>query len=459
MKGANEDTPFNNSDPVYGTQGVPSAANTPGGRNSGASWTDHSGNLWLFGGFGLDANETDSALNDLWEFSPSSNQWTWAGGSSTAGTNYSGLYTVYGQQGVYGTLGTASVGNVPGGRANSVAWVDGSGNFWLLGGLAFDSAGAFGYMNDLWEFNPTSKQWTWVSGSDTVQGAQVAVYGTLGVAAPGNVPRGFADATGWMDSNGNLWLFGGYAFDGTGNEGYGWYNNLWEFNPSTVEWAWVSGGGTNDNQPGSYGTKGVPSSTNVPGSRSGAVSWIDRSGNLWLFGGNNGSDLGPDLLNDLWNFNPASGQWTWMGGADGPGAGLPGQYGTMGMASASNMPGGRENASAWIDSRGNLWLFGGAGYDSTLSSAGGDQLDDLWEFNPSNNEWMWVNGNNVGDQPGIYGVKGTPSGTNVPGARYNASSWIDGDGNFWVFAGWGTDDTYAIAGATVLNDLWRYEPN
>jgi N-acetylneuraminic acid mutarotase len=131
----------------------------------------------------------------------------------------------------------------------------------------------------------------------------------------------------------------------------------------------------------------------------------------------------------------------------------------MGMASASNMPGGRENASAWIDSRGNLWLFGGAGYDSTLSSAGGDQLDDLWEFNPSNNEWMWVNGNNVGDQPGIYGVKGTPSGTNVPGARYNASSWIDGDGNFWVFAGWGTDDTYAIAGATVLNDLWRYEPN
>ena len=36
---------------------------------------------------------------------------------------------------------------------------------------------------------------------------------------------------------------------------------------------------------GVYGPKGVPSPSNVPGSRVGAVSWIDNSGNLWLFGG------------------------------------------------------------------------------------------------------------------------------------------------------------------------------
>jgi N-acetylneuraminic acid mutarotase len=390
---------------------------------------------------------TEGSLNDLWEFIPNTNQWVWVSGSDRAD-----------QSGVYGVLGTAATSNVPGGRTNSVAWADGGGNLWLFGGLGYDSNGAYGYLNDLWEFNPSSEEWTWVSGSSTVQGAEVAIYGAMGVAAPGNVPRGFAEATGWADSNGNLWLFGGYAYDGTGSEGYGWYNNLWKFDPGTAEWTWVSGGGPNNDQPGVYGMEGVPSPANVPGSRSGAVSWIDSSGKLWLFGGNSGVGL----FNDLWNFNPTSGQWTWISGASGPGAGsagLPGQYGTMGIASVSNVPGGREDASGWIDSSGNLWLFGGDGYDSTLSSSGGVWLDDLWEFNPSNNAWKWVNGYNIGNQPGVYGVKGMPSANNVPGCRYSASSWIDSDGNFWIFAGWGNDDNYAEAGATILNDMWRYEPN
>ncbi|HWW17251.1 MAG TPA: kelch repeat-containing protein [Candidatus Saccharimonadales bacterium] len=299
------------------------------------SWTDASGNFWLFGGFGLDANVTSSALNDLWEFSPASSEWTWVSGANTAGTNYSGLYAVYGQQGVYGVLGAPSASTVPGGRANAVTWVDSSGDLWLFGGLAFDSAGTFGYMNDLWKFNLTSKQWTWVSGSNTVQGAQTAVFGTQGVAAPGNVPLGVTGATGWIDNAGNLWLFGGVAYV----QGYGWYNNLWEFTPSTGQWKWVSGGGSNPNQPGNYGTIGVPSASNVPGARQGAVGWIDSRGFLWLFGGNDGNAIGPGDLNDLWNFNPASGEWTWISGSNNPAAGLPGQYGTKGVASGSSVPG------------------------------------------------------------------------------------------------------------------------
>jgi hypothetical protein len=39
------------------------------------------------------------------------------------------------------------------------------------------------------------------------------------------------------------------------------------------------------NQNGVYGTKGVAASANVPGARCKAVSWIDSSNNLWLFGG------------------------------------------------------------------------------------------------------------------------------------------------------------------------------
>jgi N-acetylneuraminic acid mutarotase len=413
----------------------------------------------LFGGFGLDANVANSALNDLWEFSPATNEWIWVKGSSTAGTtNCSGLYVVCGQQGVYGILGTPSPSNAPGGRANAVSWSDTSGNLWLFGGLAFDSIGTFGYMNDLWKFDLVSQQWTWVSGSNTVQGAQTAVYGTRGIAAPGNVPLGLTRATGWIDKAGNLWLFGGSNIVATGVEDFGIYNNLWEFTPSTGLWKWVSGGGPNYNQPPSYGVIGVPSASNDPGAREGAVGWLDGRGKLWLFGGTDGNEVGPSVLNDLWSYDPSTGEWTWLSGSDNPAAGTPGHYGTTGVASAANVPGGRYDATGWIDNSGKIWLFGGNGYDSTLSSTGAVQLNDLWEFDPSITQWTWVSGSNVGNQPGTYGTKGTASANDVPGGRYDVSSWIDNKGNFWVFAGWGYDNNPTEAGSTILNDLWRYQP-
>ena len=51
---------------VYGVQGIAAAANTPGGRSGGASWTDTSGNFWLFGGPSVPAGAGDTVLNDQW---------------------------------------------------------------------------------------------------------------------------------------------------------------------------------------------------------------------------------------------------------------------------------------------------------------------------------------------------------------------------------------------------------
>ena len=53
---------------------------------------------------------------------------------------------------------------------------------------------------------------------------------------------------------------------------------------AALNWTWISGANTINAQ-GVYGTKGVPAAGNVPGARSGSVSWIDGAGNLWLFGG------------------------------------------------------------------------------------------------------------------------------------------------------------------------------
>jgi hypothetical protein len=50
--------------------GVPAVGNIPGGRWEPSTWTDRSGNLWLFGGQGFDANGIDHNLNDVWRYQP-----------------------------------------------------------------------------------------------------------------------------------------------------------------------------------------------------------------------------------------------------------------------------------------------------------------------------------------------------------------------------------------------------
>ena len=76
--------------------------------------------------------------------------------------------------------------------------------------------------------------------------------------------------------------------------------------PSTAnEWTWMSGSNT-PNQPGVYGTQGVASEANTPGGRTGAASWTDSSGNLWLFGGLTGTSTGETSLSDLWELNTTS---------------------------------------------------------------------------------------------------------------------------------------------------------
>jgi len=474
---------------VYGTLGTPAAGNIPGGRDNGATWTDSSGHLWLFGGFGYDATGAIlGLLNDLWEFNPATNQWTWMGGSNTLPT----CASLCEQAGVYGTLGTPAAGNIPGGRSGAATWTDSGGHLWLFGGSTFDAtSNANGLLNDLWEFNPSTGLWAWMGGSSTI-GSNCSgvfpnelcglpgVYGTLGTAAAGNIPGGHAGAASWIDSTGHLWLFGGFGLDSTGTQSY--LNDVWEFNTSTLQWTWMGGSsvGVSGGQPGVYGTLGTASATNIPGSRAGASTWTDSSGHFWLFGGSNPATTGPDDFNDLWEFNPSTNQWTWMGGSSTIGSncalpyetqqiqtcGQPGVYGTSGSPAAANIPGGRSSAASWIDSSGNLWLFGGTGMDSAGSTG---LLDDLWSFSPSTNQWTWMGGSNlIGSdcllgptdtcgQPGVYGTLGSPAVQNIPGSREGTSSWTDSSGHFWLFGGIGVDANGSHVG--FLNDVWEYQPS
>jgi len=446
--------------PVYGTQGTPSTANLPGNRYGASTWTDSNGNLWLLGGYGYDSTGTSGYLNDLWEYSPTARTWTWVGGSNVVGANDS-------QFGVYGTQGTAAAGNLPGGREYAASWTDNGGRLWLFGGFgsgAGPSTSDFGYLNDLWMYNPSTNLWTWEGGSNnpsTVAYTEVpGVYGTRGTPSTSNIPGARLYASFATDSRGNFWLFGGEGGDSAGNQAE--LNDLWMFNPSTGAWTWVNGASvvpgaaTNPGSgtPGVYGTKGTASSGSMPGSRQASAAWMDLSGNLWLFGGGGEDSTGRSgELSDLWMFNAANDEWTWVGGSNTvpAGGGNPGVYGTEGSPSATDIPGSRYTASAWTDTQGNLWLFGGQGFDSAGNYG---SLNDLWTYSPSANEWTWMDGSNLRSQYGSYGTLGVASPSNTPGYRNSAAAWTDKSGNFWLYGGDATS-----GGDSVLfyySDLWEY---
>ncbi|MGA3346362.1 MAG: kelch repeat-containing protein [Terracidiphilus sp.] len=429
---------------AYGPLENFAASNSPGGRFSAATWTDKSGNLWFFGGHGIDGSDQEGYLNDLWEYSPSRGEWAWMSGSKVEPTLPNS-----GQAGVYGTKGVPDPSNVPGSRVYAVSWTDMNGNFWLFGGQG-NSQGQ-GDLDYLWEFNPSTNEWVWMSGSETFNG--LGVYGKLGVAAPDNQPGGREGAVSWTDNHDNLWLFGGYGL-----------NDLWKFNIPTNEWTWMGGSQYVEaaSSPGVYGTLGEPDAANVPGSRWLAASWTDASGNLWLFGGDGIDSAGTwGILNDLWKFDISTNEWTWMGGNDTVlphTAGRPGVYGTLGVFDPANHPGSREGAASWFDTGGNVWLFGGVGADSVGNSG---NLNDLWEFNPSTNQWAWMSGASTGpapgyssNVPGVCGTLGVPATGNVPGGRMEAVSWTDNAGNLWLFGGQGND---CANGGGNLNDLWVFQ--
>jgi N-acetylneuraminic acid mutarotase len=423
---------FSNSVGPWGTKGVGSPTNAISSRENAHQWTDNSGNFWVFGGNGHASTFNLGRLSDMWKYDLALDEWTWVSGT-----------TLMNQNGIYGTKLVASITNNPGGRSQGVTFLDNTGNLWLFGGLGNDASGNVGNLNDLWKFNKTTNEWTWVTGTNTV--SAIGVYGTLGVGSTTNTPGARSRSVSWVDANGIFWLHGGYGFASTTTAGQ--LSDLWKFNPATLEWTWVSG--TNViTSVGVYGTKGVPSTSNRPGGRGNASSFMDLSGNLWLFGGNGHATAATMAkLNDLWKFNPLTLEWTWVSGSNTLGAGST--YGVKGAPAAANVPSGRDESAFWTDNSGNFWLLGGHGKD--VSNGFDNELNDLWMYHVTNNTWTYVAGSTAALQSGVYGTKGVLSSTNILGSRQRASSFKDSNGDLWLFAGYGKPSV----GTGYLSDWWK----
>ena len=313
----------------------------PSGRFGAVSWTDNSGNTYVFGGGYVFYNALEY-LNDLWRFngttwtqvidngvtgSPSPREgavsWTDSSGNGYVFGGRTGLYGVY-YNDVWkfdGTSWTQVITNgvvgSPSVRYNGVAWTDNAGNTYIFGGNYFNGYYII-YYNDLWRFNGIS--WT-----------QVTNVGT----APGI--RG--DAVSWMDSHGNAYVFGG---NGPGL----FYNDLWKFN------------GTSWTQVFANMTSGSPSPRVSP------LTWTDSSGNAYLFGGV-GSYGGQFIYyNDLWRFDGVN--WSEI-------------------TNVGTSPSARYSSVSWKDSLGNAYVFGGVGYEVTI-------YNDLLKFNGTTWTQVFANG-------------------------------------------------------------------
>jgi hypothetical protein len=397
--------------------------------------------------------------------------WAWMNGTiALASTCYTSTHTLSpcARPGWYGTLGQPAIGNTPGGRNTSAGWTDNNGNLWLFGGNGYDGAGTEGLLNDLWKYDPSTSEWTWMGGSEIIGDScpnQVAgeycgkpgVYGTQGVPSPGNVPGSRQWPTYWTDKSGHFWLFGGEGFDANGMLGY--LDDLWEYDPSTNEWTWVGGHSTfgvlYGGYPGIYGTRGSPAPQNWPGTRWYTTSWVDSNGHLWMYGGQGAGSVGVwGFLEDLWEFDPSTNEWTWRNGLqfppDSEGGWTP-VFTRLGAPALLNSPGSRSMSEAWADSGGHLWLFSGWNTDSLGISY---LEDDQWEFDPSENEWALIG---YGGGLPVYGTLGTPAPGNVPASCPACPSWTDLQGNFWLLGG--TSTPFGIGPAGNARDLWWFSPS
>ena len=408
---------------VYGTQGVADAVNSPGSRQHGLLW-ELNGKIYHFGGSGYGLTTSQINLNDFWEYDISSTNWRWIKGSNRS-------FSV----GIYGTKGIAAAANMPGPRNAHVTWAIGN-KIYLFGGVGYANgvAPGTGNLNDLWEYDSTTKLWRWLKGSDVHN--QFAVYGTQGVASATSTPGGRTEGTGWVH-NDKLYFFGGNGYGAN----TGLHNDLWEYDPAAGNWKWLKNNTTN--QVGVYGVQGTASASNRPGGRQGATSWISGD-KAYLFGGSGYSSSTNGYLSDLWEYDMITGNWKWLEGTSSPNA--PGVYGTKGTGTATTRPGGRFNSIAWPKD-GKFYLFGGQGYSA--SSFG--YLNDLWEYDVVSGNWRWLTGSNLQNPAGIYGTKGVPATTNSAGGRSNSSRWAIGNKLFMI-GGTGL----AATGTGSLNDVWEY---
>lgn len=105
-------------------------------------------------------------------------------------------------------------------------------------------------------------------------------------------------------------------------------------------------------------------------------------------------------------------------------------------------PSPRTDAVTWADPKGTLWLFGGSGLNEGY---GWGIFQDMWKYDPATNKWELVKG-----KRNAFKVD-EKQDTELPAPRKDAASWVDNNGNLWMFGG------RQLGDQQHLDDMWMFE--
>jgi gliding motility-associated-like protein len=359
-----------------------------------------------------------------------SGTWTWKHGNQGTGLN-----------GNYGVKGMPADSNLPVGRYQCAYWLDAQGNFWMFGGVTFQT-NSVSVQNDLWKFNPITNQWTWINGPK-LETDKDGEFGIKGVPSALNYPsaRGYG-LNCWADTAGQLWLYGGFGRDRFGDLKN--LNDLWRYTIATNQWTWISGNDTGG-QPPVIGTPLVFADSVTPGSlQEIKSSWVDNNNHFYIFGGKSNFFSGYETSNSMWEYNPNINQWRWRKGNDA--VNLTGRYGQKGIEDTANYPPARCSYTKWQDPFGNFYIFGGGRFLNNIN------LNDTWRYNTTTNAWTWINGPDTVNQPGVYGPFCILDSTLYPHPRIEnqASQNNVCQTAFWNFGG------FNLTEQKCYNDVWLF---
>lgn len=201
-------------------------------------------------------------------------------------------------------------------------------------------------MNDFWRYS--NRRWRWIGGTNST--GDIGNPGTKSVPSLSNYPSARTGAACWIDSQNNIFMFGGYA--GLPGES-GYLSDLWKY--TSNGWAWIMGP-TERNQ----------SASDTPSARHHMAYWIDAADTMWMFGGQGSVNGSEEYFNQLFKFDKVKFV-------------LEQELSTIGdyNTTASPFPGARKNPAVYTDEQSRLWIFGGRGYASNSSEG---VLNDLWKI-------------------------------------------------------------------------------
>jgi hypothetical protein len=347
----------------------------------------------------------------------SQNKWTWMSGylvSDAVWIYPRPLPTPLSVKGTPWVLGSTTKPSV---REHSAGGIANNNEIYVYGGASLE----YEFSSDFWVYDISQQKWAFISDL-----GWEAVFDNIGVESSIAHPGGRNRMASSIDKNGNIWLFGGLYKNKYTNE-ISARSDLWKYNPKTKKFTYFGD---------------VGNSLNKPNARYRTRAWFDENNNFWMYGGAIDNSSGTFSYNDLWMYNISTNLWSFVSGnknttycKDCPNGVYPTASGTGGI---QYFPRARSDYAYWKDNSGNIWIYGGY-----AESHGADEFGDLWKFNPINNEWTLISGNDTLNPP--------KTATN-PGSRNAPYCWVGNDNKLYMSGG---QRQYWY----FLRDTWRVNPS